>query len=402
MCQATVADRISDGLDTAQLRDELRIGADWAYRQLGYSDHLRIDSDWITRAVNAAQQHRERIGATRIYSQCAGHRDFNGFVNGLNLSRESVVNLQNHFNSTTWQAIVANSTLSIKKGMKLTKYLTQRGISIDAALASATCEESTMCLSLHPVDILFQSSHTTGWTSCHRCHARSHRPSAAWAMCCEPNVAVLYTFTGTIDLDGIKIPRKIKRSLVWFDYAAHRALILKTYPSPWSGSEDETARELVAKHVLGLASWGFETGPNYDEQISTPPTYYYDDAVCEIRAGDAAYFGSVLSGGVYCPSCDANLGTRFDSHDLHPLCDGCGVPGCDDCGERIPTTQINEESNCCESCHERREQIAQLESQLDDLRSELEDAEDELPQIEDRVESLRDQIASLESELENV
>ncbi len=159
-----------------------------------------------------------------------------------------------------------------------------------------TKNKVTVVVSINPLDILLQSNHTTGWSSCHRIHGSQR--TGPIACIGDAHTAVAYAYKKkqalpfakiekgrTVSEQGPLYPVKIWRKLIFIDINSGVAVMGREYPSNKSALA-KIARKLIghalAKHLELPTKWKirhyannemYET-PNPDEEITSEGQWY--------------------------------------------------------------------------------------------------------------------------------
>ena len=193
-----------------------------------------------------------------------------------------------------------------------------------------------VCLSVHPIDILLQSTFTSSWSSC---HTLGHEYGAGpVSLALDTVTAVAFSYGNSwIDLgDGWSYPEKKWRQLVFFDMMRGSAIMGRVYPGQDSVAEKLT-RKLAAKVLASYhgveAKWYAKTlyghaGTNGRDEDSEDEEGQLDPVIEFSAVSSWQYDGDA-------PTYRIKLKQLKDgSKGKNPVCNyGIDIIPCLDCGD---------------------------------------------------------------------
>lgn len=219
--------------------------------------------------------------------------------------------------------------------------------------------KATLVLSINPIDIMFQSIHTTNWASCHNFLDGCYR-SGTLSYISDNNTCIAYVYTKKENytlrnLTIENLPIKLFRSMIYIDTNTNTILTGKHYPSQNNEIEKELNNLLcdILTNVTNEKSNIYkEAEINYDYESLH---YCYADNIKKIisslKDNNDVYAKIKIGKGYFCPCCGEFRYTEEEPNEL--LCNRCNnVENCCNCGEYHDSdymTMINGELYC-DSC----------------------------------------------------
>lgn len=237
-------------------------------------------------------------------------------------------------------------------------------------------------LSIHPVDLLLSSAHTSGdWRSCHNLYDGEFRTGPV-SYTCDGATAVAYVTYVTDNIGGtnVQAPRKLWRQMVYFDKKKRGVVHSRQYPTE-NASYELHARSLT-EDVLNRMNGGslnrftvsfFRSShhlvnSNEDEvyqpywsdvvYIDEGGWFYRDDPSFAIST-TADKFRVEPGDEIPCVICGENRNddSWYDGREDRLHCSSCKDHRiiCDHCGDEIDEDGVysgpEDEGNYCETCY---------------------------------------------------
>ena len=231
------------------------------------------------------------------------------------------------------------------------RYLAQKefdsDLLVDTIVTAFSCATAAIkrkayqvVISINPLDMLFASEHTTGWSSCHALDESRTAGALAYTLDSASAVAYAYTYTKTEGLTGQTLPIKVWRQMVFFDLDTHAAVTSRQYPEDgiWYS---ETVERVLGEMVCKLGGGGVPKTILYRGEGRTGqcgysrqgPWHYYDDLQSVVKLEGVSTRPLVSPGVVELPCVKCGR-KRTDSVADNLFCYLCGDYGapCADCG----------------------------------------------------------------------
>ena len=256
---------------------------------------------------------------------------------------------------------------------KKDKIIEFANILLSIATEALRNREDIVCLSINPIDIFLQSTHTTGWRSCHA--TDGEYKAGLLSLIMDEVTAIAYVYRTIEPFYNLDLPRKIWRQLVYFDLENGSCLHSREY----SGSNPtfaKYARKLSAKVLtehkgveyrwkamplngnFKCSSKDEEDDDSWSYILETRSSWHYqDDPTYRVRLPEGkrpeVHIGSY---DIPCLKCGY---TREDDNSRSFYCDYCegNYYYCSSCDEQLTEEDIYEgledEILCGDCFHER-------------------------------------------------
>jgi hypothetical protein len=224
-----------------------------------------------------------------------------------------------------------------------------------------------LVISINPIDMMFASNFTEGWTSCYRLFTNKENgpgmyASAPLVFTSDAASAIAFTTAHTADgrstgVAGMKIPTKTWRAFV------HFTLPNQPDPNVWIGRQYKGQNDGITRATVDLLKpimaemYGIDADTirlsklEGDRPVFSSAKFCYTDASSWALHAGRLHPPIVGVEQVYCAHCGSGIVTDL----RHLRCDNCKVACCAHCGGMFKTSQLKRTEHSgwmCPECFE--------------------------------------------------
>lgn len=308
-----------------------------------------------------------------IKNKCLDGGEINGYPVTKNMKISKFIMNYPYFSSY----IPGYDQLSINEQNKLKNIM---ATTYSILLNRVNSKNVTVVLSINPLDFLFVSEHTTGWTSCHNFREGGYK-TGGFSYMLDPVSLVGYAYINESPYNiygyttEINLPIKLWREMVFLDINHGSAFMSRQYPGDnplFAKTLRRLTADLLSKHYNVPRNWkvkfinGYPSmnGDNedYDDNLNAieyynTSSYNYRDPISSIiKLKEVGSVPNVCIGSkeIICPICGIY---RSDSRSDCLACKECTHEYeyyCYRCGDGLYEDDVYwaEDEAYCESCFE--------------------------------------------------